>query len=113
MLTIYHNPRCGKSREGLQLLEELQQEFTVVKYLDVPPTRDELKAVIKKLGITPVALVRTKEPIWRENFAGKTLTPAQVIAAMVKYPQLIERPIVINGDKAVIARPAEKIKEIL
>lgn len=113
MLTIYHNPRCGKSREGLQLLEELQQPVTIIKYLETPPTKDELKEVIKKLGIKPIDLVRTKEDVWKEKFAGKKLTPAQVITAMVKYPQLIERPIVINGDKAIIARPAEKVKEIL
>jgi arsenate reductase (glutaredoxin) len=113
MLTIYHNPRCSKSREGLQLLEGLHQEFTVIKYLDIPPTRDELKAIIKKLGIKPIGLVRTKEDIWKEKYEGKKLTPAQVIAALLKYPQLIERPIVINGDKAVIARPADRVKEIL
>ena len=113
MLTIYHNPRCGKSREGLQLLEELNQEFTIIKYLDTPPGADELTEIVKKLAIKPMELVRTKEPIWKEKFADKTLTPKQVIAAMSKYPQLIERPIVINGDKAVIARPAGKVKEIL
>lgn len=113
MLTIYHNPRCGKSREGLQLLESLQVPFTVVKYLDTPPTKEELKDIIKKLGIDPIGLVRQKEEIWKEHYAGKKLTPAQVIGAMVKYPVLIERPVIINGDKAVIARPVEKAKEIL
>ena len=113
MLTIYHNPRCSKSREGLQLLEELNEPFTVIKYLDTPLTKEELSEIIKKLGIKPIELVRTKEDIWKEKYVDKKLTPAQVIAALVKYPQLIERPIVINGDKAVIARPAEKIKEIL
>ena len=113
MLTIYHNPRCSKSREGLQLLEELNEPFTVIKYLDTPLTKEELSEIIKKLGIKPIELVRTKEDIWKEKYVDKKLTPAQVIAALIKYPQLIERPIVINGDKAVIARPAEKIKEIL
>ncbi len=113
MLTIYHNPRCSKSREGLQLLEGLHQEFEVIKYLDTPPSKEELEIIIKKLGSKPIDLVRTKEDIWKEKYAGKKLTPAMVIAAMVKYPQLIERPIVINGEKAVIARPADKVNEIL
>lgn len=113
MLTIYHNPRCGKSREGLQFLESLHEPFTIIKYLDAPLTRDALKDIIKKLGIKPIALVRTKENIWKEKFADKKLSSAQVIAALIKYPQLMERPIVINGDKAVIARPAGKVKEIL
>lgn len=113
MLTIYHNPRCGKSREGLQLLESLHQPVTVIKYLDTPLSVEELEAIIKKLGIAPIDLVRTKEAIWKEKYAGTPLTSAQVIAAMATYPQLIERPIVINGNKAVIARPAERVKEIL
>lgn len=113
MLTIYHNPRCGKSREGLQLIESLNLPFTVIKYLDTPLTKDELKDIISKLGIAPIGLVRQKEDIWKVNFKGKTLTPNEVIDAMVQYPALIERPIIINGDKAVIARPAEKVQEIL
>jgi arsenate reductase len=113
MLTIYHNPRCGKSREGLQLIESLNLPFTVIKYLDTPLTKDELKDIISKLGIAPIELVRQKEEIWKVNFKGKTLTSDEVIDAMVQYPTLIERPIIVNGDKAVIARPAEKAQEIL
>lgn len=113
MLTIYHNPRCGKSRDGLQLLESLQLPFTVVKYLDTPLSKEDIKDLIKKLGIAPLELVRQKEAIWKENYAGKSLSPEQIIDALAKYPILIERPIVVNGDKAVIARPAERVKEIL
>lgn len=113
MLTIYHNPRCSKSREGLQLIESLNLPFTINKYLDTPPTKDELTAIIAKLGIQPIDLVRQKEEIWKKNYKGKDLTTDQVIDAMVQHPNLIERPIVINGDKAVIARPAEKVQEIL
>lgn len=113
MITIYHNPRCSKSREGLELLENTKQEFTVVKYLDEPLSKDEIKKLIKKIGIKPIELVRQKEAVWKEKFEGKKLTPSQVINALEKYPQLIERPIIVNGDKAVIARPAERINEIL
>lgn len=113
MITIYHNPRCSKSREGLQFLELEGKAFTTVKYLNEPLTKDELTTIIKKLGIAPIELVRTKEKIWVSDYKGKELSENEVIEAMLLHPNLIERPIVVNGDKAVIARPAEKIKEIL
>ena len=113
MIEIYHNPRCRKSREGLSVLENAGVEFRIVKYLDTPPTADELAAILKKAGMKPMELVRTKESIWKENFKGKSLTDEEIIQAMAQYPKLIERPIVINGDKAVLGRPAEKILEIL
>jgi len=95
------------------LLELQKIPFTTVKYLNEPLSKEELASLIKKLDIKPIELVRTKEAIWKEKFEGKKLRPLQVINAMVKYPQLIERPIVVKNDKAVIARPAEKINEIL
>lgn len=113
MLTIYHNPRCSKSREGLQLLESLNIPFATVKYLNEPLPEKELTSIIKKLGITPIELVRQKETIWKENYKDKNLTDDQIITAMATHPTLIERPIVVNGDKAVIARPAEKALEII
>lgn len=113
MITIYHNPRCTKSREGLCEIENLNQSFEIRKYLDEPFTEKELKEVIKKLNIKPLELVRTKESIWIENYKGKELTDDQIIDALLKNPKLIERPIIVNGNKAVIARPKEKINEIL
>lgn len=113
MITIYHNPRCNKSREGLCEIENLNQSFKIRKYLDEPFTELELKDVIKKLNIKPIELVRTKESIWIENYKGKELSDAQIIKAMLENPKLIERPIIVNGDKAIIARPKEKINEIL
>jgi arsenate reductase len=113
MITLYHNPRCGKSREGLQLLELLNQPFTIVKYLNEPLSKEELTDIIAKLGIAPIDLVRQKETVWKEQFKGKQLTDEQIIEAMVNHPVLIERPVVVNDQKAVIARPAEKIKSIL
>jgi len=113
MITIYHNPRCTKSREGLCELENLNSTFTIRKYLDEPFTKEELKDVIQKLKIKPIELVRTKETIWKEEYKDKNLSDEEIINAMLQHPKLIERPIVVNGNKAVIARPKEKIKEIL
>lgn len=113
MITIYHNPRCTKSREGLCELEILNQPFQLRKYLDEPFTKDELEEVIKKLNIKPIELVRTKESIWVENYKNKTLTDAEIINAILAHPKLIERPIIVKGDKAIIARPKEKIKDLL
>lgn len=113
MITIYHNPRCSKSREGLELLELGGQPFTIVKYLDTPLSKEEIKSLLDKLGIPPIELVRKKEGIWKEKYDGRKLTNAVIVNALAKYPQLIERPIVVNGDKAVIARPASRIRELL
>lgn len=113
MLTIYHNPRCSKSREGVQFLEENNIDFQVVKYLNEPLSENELKEIIGKLGIKPIELVRTKEEIWKNNYKDKSLTNDEIIKAMHENPRLIERPIVVNGNKAVIARPFSLIKNIL
>jgi len=113
MIQIYHNSRCGKSRECLAFLEKSGQEYEIIKYLEDVPTFDELKEIIKKLGIKPIELVRRKEKIWMENFKDKPLSDDEIINAMISNPILIERPIVINGDKAIIARPLEKITAII
>lgn len=113
MITIYHNPRCSKSREGLGFVEDINEEIKVRKYLDEPFTKDELVEVIKKLNIKPIELVRTKEKIWIENYKGKDFTNNRLIDLLLENPKLIERPIVVKGNKAVVARPTEKIKEIL
>ncbi len=112
MIQIYHNPRCSKSRECLAFMDNSGESFEVVKYLDDKFTFEELKDVIKKLSIAPIDLVRKKEKIWIENFKDKVLTDDEIIGAMVSNPTLIERPIVVNGNKAVIARPFEKASEI-
>ncbi|WP_428742471.1 arsenate reductase (glutaredoxin) [Tenacibaculum sp.] len=113
MIKIYHNPRCSKSRQGLEIVENSTKEFEVVKYLDNVPSEKELKEIISLLGISPIQLVRKNEQIWKDNFKGKELSDAEIIKAMVENPKLIERPIVINGGKAVIGRPPETIKEII
>jgi len=113
MIKIYHNNRCSKSRCGVELLEKSGKEYEIVKYLENTPTTGELKDIISLLGISPIELVRKNETIWKENFKGKELTDEEVIKAMVENPKLIERPIVINGNKAVIGRPTESILDII
>ena len=113
MIKIYHNPKCSKSREGLSILQDLNKEIEIINYINNPLTVSELKNIIKLLNIKPIELVRVKEAIWKENFKDKSLTDEEIIEAMVANPKLIERPIVVNGNKAVIARPIEKIDEIL
>jgi len=97
----------------LSFLETSNQQFEIVKYLETPLNFDELSAIIQKLNITPIELIRTKETVWIDNFKGKTLSDKEIIQSMVDYPILMERPIAVYGDKAVIARPLERIKEIL
>ncbi len=113
MIKIYHNPRCTKSRQGLALLEAAKVSFETIKYLDTPVTKAELEAIIDKLNITPIQLVRKNEAIWKEQFKGKELSDDTIIAAMLEFPKLMERPIVVNGNKAVIGRPTENIAEII
>ncbi|MDO6759378.1 arsenate reductase (glutaredoxin) [Tamlana sp. 2_MG-2023] len=113
MIKIYHNNRCSKSRCGLQILEDSGKDFEVVKYLENIPTEEELKNIIKLLDIKPIQLVRKNEAIWKSEFKNKDLSDAQIITAMAENPKLIERPIVINGDKAVIGRPPENISKII
>lgn len=113
MIKIYHNNRCSKSRCGLQILEDSGKEFKVIKYLQNIPTIEELKNIIKLLGIHPIDLVRKNEVIWKEQYKGKNLSDNDVITAMSNNPKLIERPIVINGDKATIGRPPERILDII
>ena len=113
MIKIYHNPRCGKSREGLSILEKSGKQFEIIKYLEDIPTKAELKEVISLLNISPEKLVRKNEAIWKELFKDKSLTDEAIVDAMIAHPKLIERPIVINGNKAIIGRPPERISEVL
>jgi len=113
MIKIYHNPRCGKSREGLSIVENSGKEFEIVRYLEDVPSKEELKSILKMLDIEPIDLVRQKEKIWVEKFRDKNLTDEAIIDAMIENPILIERPIVINGNKAAIGRPPQNIEKIL
>ncbi len=113
MTTIYHNPRCRKSRETLTILEEKNENIKIVKYLENPPSIEELTEIIKFLNISPIDLVRKNEAIWKENYKGKDIADSELISVLSKNPILIERPIVIKDNKAIIGRPPQKVIDIL
>lgn len=113
MITIYHNNRCGKSRSALQILEEKKLKFSVIEYLKDIPSVEDLKSLVKKLKISPHDLIRTNEKVYAEHYKGKNLSDDEWIKAMHDHPILIERPLVVNGNKAVVARPPEKVLDIL
>lgn len=113
MIQIYHNPRCGKSRECLAFLEEKKSEYQIIKYLEHPPTYNDLVELLKMLNLSPIELVRQKEKIWIENFKNKTLSDDEIIKAMTDNPLLIERPILIKDGKAIVARDPEKLKKFM
>ena len=114
-VTIYHNPRCSKSRETLALIKEQGIEPTIIQYLETPPDAATLKTLLKELGFTSARqLMRHKEDLYKElNLADESLTEDQLIDAMINNPKLIERPIVVKGKKARIGRPPEQVLEIL
>lgn len=112
-MKIYHNPRCSKSRQTLNLISESGKEVEVIEYLNDIPTTAELKEIIGLLGITPEQLLRKGEAIYKENFKGKSFTDDEWIQIMVDNPKLIERPIVVDGKKAVLGRPPENVLILL
>src|SRR5690554_2870180 len=114
MVTIYHNPRCSKSRQTLALLEERDLNPQVVLYLDTPPDAATLQSLVAKLGISARDLLRKGEDEYKaNNLADPGLSEQQLIDAMVRFPKLIERPIVVNGSRAALGRPPEAVLDIL
>jgi arsenate reductase len=112
-VTLYYNPRCSKCREALCMLEEKGIKAELVEYLTTPPTEKELKEVLRKLGLKPMDIIRTKEPLFVEKYKGKKKTDAEWIKILSKNPILIERPIAIEGNKAIVGRPPQNIFTIL
>jgi len=112
-MKIYHNPRCTKSRQTLALLQENGVELEVVEYLKDLFTTENLSELIGFLGIEPLALVRKNESVWKEQFKGKELSDKEVIKAMVENPKLIERPIVVSSNQAIIGRPPENVLNLI
>ncbi|WP_340616958.1 arsenate reductase (glutaredoxin) [Xenorhabdus entomophaga] len=114
-VTFYHNPRCSKSRETLKLVEEFGITPEIIHYLDTPPTAEQLTVLLKQLGFQDARqLMRTKEDLYKElNLGDDSLSQEALIQAMAENPKLIERPIVVAGDKARLGRPPEQVKEIL
>ena len=112
-VVIYHNTRCSKSRSACEIVAGRGIDARIVEYLKTPPGKDELRELLKKLGMKPSELVRRGEEVFKENYAGKSLDEEQWLDALVAHPVLIERPIVVRGDRAVIGRPPEKVIELL
>lgn len=112
--TVYHNPRCSKSRAALQLLEQLKVNTRVIEYLKTPPDESELRTLLQQLDLKPAELLRRGEKVFRELELGEQLDDdSAVITAMLENPVLIERPIIVIGDQAVIGRPPERLQELL
>ncbi len=113
-ITIYHNPKCSKSRQTLELLQEKGKKFTIIEYLKTPPTAKKLKEILSLLKISPRDLMRKKEKEYKElGLKNSTLSDEDLIHLMVKHPILIERPIVLANGKAALGRPPEQVLEIL
>jgi len=109
MFTIYHNPRCKKSRAGLQYLQSKTDDIKIVEYLKNPLTAEELKKLLMQLNKRPQEMIRTQETVYKQNFKGKNFTDEEWIKIMIENPKLIKRPIVVKGNKAVWGDPAEEI----
>ena len=112
-IKIYHNPRCSKSRKTLEIIEQQGHEPEIIKYLDTPPTEKEIELVLSKLNLEPRELMRKNEIEYKQFFKDESLTKENLIALMHKYPKVIERPIVLANNKAVIGRPPESVLDIL
>lgn len=112
-MKIYHNPRCTKSRQTLQLIKDAGKDVEIIEYLNNPVSFEELKAIIEMLGIKPEQLLRKNETVYKERFKGKSYSDDQWIEIMIENPKLMERPIVVEGKKAIIGRPPENVKQLL
>ena len=110
MYTILHNSRCGKSREAMKVLEDSGKEFEVREYLKEPLTKQELQAILSKLKLKPIELIRTNEDEWKTNFKGKDLSDDEVLDAMIQFPKLIQRPVVFDDKNGVVGRPKELVE---
>ena len=113
MIKIYHNTRCSKSRDVCTILEKKKVKTEIVEYLKTPPSQKEIKELLKMLGMKAEEVVRKGEPIYKEKFASKKLTEAQWIKALAENPILIERPIIVKGNKAIIGRPPESVLKFI
>jgi len=111
-ITLYHKPTCGTCQKVMKALQDKGAEITAIEYLKTPPSETELDAILKKLKMDPEELLRKKEPLFEEKFAGKSLSRAEWLKILHENPVLIERPIVVMGDRAVVARPPERVAEL-
>ena len=112
-MKIYHNPRCSKSRETLQLIKDAGAEVEVIEYLNAIPTAEELKMILMKLNLSPKDIIRKGEAVYKEKFKNSDFNDDEWIKVMIEYPKLIERPIVVKGNKAVLGRPPENVLDLI
>ena len=113
MIKIYHNPRCSKSRQALKLLEQSGEEFEIVSYLTHPPTCDELKDLVDKLGLPVTYIISKNEVVFKENFKHREIKEEEWFQILSDNPILIERPIVVKGNEAVLGRPLENVEKLI
>lgn len=113
MLKIFHNPRCSKSRQTLKLISDSNKEVEVVEYLNNPPTAEELRHIVELLGLPIEYLIRKNETIFKENFKDKDLSEDEWYEILASHPKLLERPIVVKGDEAILGRPPENVLKLL
>ena len=113
MTKIYHNPRCRKSREALHILRETGHEPEIIEYLVNPPSEEELTDLLKKMNLSPKEIIRKGEDIFKSEFKGKEYTDVEWVRILVDHPKLIERPIVVHREKAILGRPPERVLEII
>ena len=108
-MKIYHNNRCSKSRQALTLLKNINPNIEIIEYLKKPLTFKNVELLLSKLKIKPIKLIRKQEKEWKENYRGKDMTDTEIIKAIVKFPKLMQRPIITKGEKAIIGRSVENI----
>ncbi len=112
-MKIYHNPRCSKSRQTLQLIKDAGAEVEIIEYLNEIPSPEELKTILMKLNLSPKDILRKGEAVYKEKFKNSNFNEDEWIRIMIEYPKLIERPIVIKGNKAVLGRPPENVLDLI
>jgi arsenate reductase len=112
-MKIYHNPRCSKSRETLQLIKDAGVEVEIVEYLKAIPTAEDLKTILMKLNLKPTDILRKGEPVYKEKFKNSNFNDDEWIKVMIEYPKLIERPIVVKGNKAILGRPPQNVLDLI
>ncbi len=113
MIRIYHNPKCRKSRETLEIIKNMGHDPEIIEYLKTPPTANELRDLLKKMNMKPAEIIRKGEDLFKSNFKGKKMSDEAWLQVLVENPKLIERPIVVSGNRVILGRPPEKVKEIL
>jgi len=111
-MKIYHNPRCSKSRETLQIIKDAGKEVEIIEYLKDIPSKEVLEMLLMKLNLNPIDIIRKSEAVFKEKFKGKEFSNEEWIQIMIENPKLIERPIVIRGNKAVLGRPPKNVIEL-